>query len=235
MSSDKKSYQTYYPFGPSIGVAKMSEEMVNDLNTACDTIVDDKKLSEEFDYSESLVGEVEQEIEIPKELIVHWASWFNTQVKNYAKDNIDQLYFNSQMIPHKYSYENSMKLLEDIKIGVTGAWFVRSFAGDFNPLHVHTHCHLTCVGFLKVPDWSKEPRKMHHSGEPRPLSNGTLEILGNNGMHIWENNRMRIVPAVGDWYLFPGDLHHSVYPFDGDEERRSFSMNFETSLGMIPT
>ena len=48
MSSNKKSYQTYYPFGPSIGVAKMSEEMVNDLNTACDNIVDDKKLSEQI-------------------------------------------------------------------------------------------------------------------------------------------------------------------------------------------
>ena len=49
-----------------------------------------------------------------------------------------------------------------------------------------------------------------------------------------ENNRIKIVPIVGDWYLFPADLHHSVYPFDGDEERRSFSLNFKTSLGMIP-
>ena len=231
--SENFSYQTYYPFGPSIGVAKMSEEMVNDLNKACDYIVNDKKLSKDFDFSRQLVGEVEQELEMPVEVINKWGRWFITQVTNYARDNINQLYFHSQMIQHKDSYEDSMKHLKDIQVGVGSAWFVRSFAGDFNPLHIHTNCHLTCVGFLKVPDWSKEPRKLRE-GNPQPLVNGALEILGNNGAHMWENNRIKIVPIVGDWYLFPADLHHSVYPFDGDEERRSFSLNFKTSLGMIP-
>ena len=35
-----------------------------------------------------------------------------------------------------------------------------------------------------------------------------------------------IVPEVGDFYLFPNYLMHTVFPFKGtDEERRSISFN----------
>ena len=36
-----KPLQTYYPFGPPIGYAKLPKEMVNDLNEGCDKIVND--------------------------------------------------------------------------------------------------------------------------------------------------------------------------------------------------
>ena len=36
----------------------------------------------------------------------------------------------------------------------------------------------------------------------------------------------KITPKVGDFYIFPHYLMHSVYPFVGtDEERRSISFN----------
>ena len=40
------------------------------------------------------------------------------------------------------------------------------------------------------------------------------------------HSTMNIVPKVGDFYLFPNYLMHTVYPFSGnDEERRSISFN----------
>ena len=34
-----------------------------------------------------------------------------------------------------------------------------------------------------------------------------------------------VKPSVGDFFVFPSDLIHMVYPFYSDGERRSFSMN----------
>ena len=40
-------------------------------------------------------------------------------------------------------------------------------------------------------------------------------------------NLMKIKPKVGDFFIFPAHLQHTVYPFktDGDFERRSVSFN----------
>jgi hypothetical protein len=34
-----------------------------------------------------------------------------------------------------------------------------------------------------------------------------------------------VKPKVGDFWLFPAELFHCVYPFYSDGERRSFSIN----------
>ena len=40
------------------------------------------------------------------------------------------------------------------------------------------------------------------------------------------NSKIDIIPEVGDFYIFPHYLMHTVYPFkDTDEERRSISFN----------
>ena len=36
-----------------------------------------------------------------------------------------------------------------------------------------------------------------------------------------------VKPTVGDFFVFPADLIHMVYPFYSDGERRSFSMNMQ--------
>ena len=40
------------------------------------------------------------------------------------------------------------------------------------------------------------------------------------------DSKYEIIPKVGDFYIFPHYLMHTVYPFkDTDEERRSISFN----------
>ena len=40
------------------------------------------------------------------------------------------------------------------------------------------------------------------------------------------DSQYKITPEVGDFYIFPHFLMHTVYPFkDTDEERRSISFN----------
>ena len=37
-------------------------------------------------------------------------------------------------------------------------------------------------------------------------------------------------PKVGDFYIFPYDVEHCVYPFKGEGNRRSMSINFDVNL-----
>ena len=96
-------------------------------------------------------------------------------------------------------------------------------------MHTHTDCELTCVGFLKTPDWSKEAKK-----ENKLFSDsGNLQLISNAGVetarHFFENDTIRFLPKVGNWYLFPANIRHLVYPFRSKDERRSFSINMSTN------
>ena len=229
-----KPLQTYYPFGPPIGYAELPKELVNDLNKGCDDIVKDEELSKSADWSQQLVGQVEQELVIPEDIINKWGKWLGTQVRIYLAGYFNQLYVPEQSI---ISVEKSVALqkINGVQINVLSAWYIRSFAGDYNPIHVHTDCQLTCVGFLKVPDLSKERKKKGSNQKYSP--GGALEILSSVGVtdSFFENDRFAFTPKVGNWYVFPANIRHAVYPFSCDGERRSFSINMNTNIFKTPS
>ena len=140
--------KAYYPFGPPIGHAELPKEMIDDLNKGCDKIAKDKELSKSEDWSQNLVGNVEQEILIPKDILNKWGNWFATQVKAYIAQHLAQMYIpEQQLFKTDMSYEQLVKNVgAKTSITVQSAWYVRSFAGDYNPIHTHTDCELTCVG-----------------------------------------------------------------------------------------
>ena len=220
--------KTYYTFGPPIGHAELPKEMIDDFNKGCDDIAKDKELSKSADWSHSLVGQVNQEILIPKEILNKWGNWFAGQVKSYIAQYLAQMFIpEQQLFKTDLSYEEVVKNVgSKTSITVLSAWYVRSFAGDYNPIHTHTECELTSVGFLKTPDFAKENRKKNSS------SNGELQLLSNGGgeaRHFFENDSIRFIPKVGNWYLFPSNIRHLVYPFNCKGERRSFSINMNTN------
>ena len=226
--------KTYFPYGPPIGYAKLPDELVNDLNKGCDDIVKDKELSKSSDHSQSLVGQVEQELLIPADIINKWGKWLGTQVRAYVSGYFEQFGIPEQNILTA-SKEQASQAVNRIQTNVKSAWYIRSFAGDYNPLHTHTDCELTCVGFLKVPDLSGERKKTHHVGKG---PNGVLEVLNNTGSSdklSFENDRIGFYPKVGNWYLFPANIRHLVYPFRCDGERRSFSINMSTNMFKNPS
>ncbi len=62
---------------------------------------------------------------------------------------------------------------------------------------------------------------------------GVLEILSSTGSTdnvFYENDNVGLTPKVGNWYLFPANLRHAVYPFKSNGERRSFSINMNTNM-----
>ena len=225
--------KTYFPYGPPIGHTILPDELVSDFNKGCDDIVKDKELSKSSDHSQSLVGQVEQELLIPADIINKWGKWLGTQVRAYVSGYFEQFGIPEQNILTA-SKEQASQAVNRIQTNVKSAWYIRSFAGDYNPLHTHTDCELTCVGFLKVPDLSQERKKTPQSERP----NGVLEILSNTGSTdnlSWEKDSIGFVPKVGNWYLFPANLRHTEYAFRCDGERRSFSINMNTNMFKSPS
>ena len=224
--------KTYFPFGPPIGHATLPDELMSDFNKNCDDIVKDKELTKKQDFSHALVGEVEQELLLSADVMNKWGNWFGKQVREYVA-----AYFNQLTIPNQNIFsvpvKETQQAVNNLQINVQAAWYIRSFTGDYNPLHTHGGCELTCVGFLKVPDLSGEQKN-----EKARNNNGVLEVIGSAGysdLTFFENDRIGFVPEVGNWYLFPASLRHGVYPFKADGERRSFSINMSTNMFKPPS
>ena len=203
LNKENKELKIYRPFGPSIGHCKLPQELINDFNKDCDNIVADKEKSKLHDFSDDLVGNVKQELIISPEVFEKWAPYFQKLSNAYIDahpDNAEELQ----------------------KIVFKSAWYVRTFNGDFNPLHYHTNCHMSCVGYLSLPEgiqkeWDRED-KDHY-----PTAGGIEMQYGQ--VQLFSTNTVRIRPKVGDYYLFPWWMYHMVYPFRTKGERRSFSFN----------
>ena len=203
LNQENKELKIYRPFGPSIGHCKLPQELIHDFNKDCEYLMDHKVKKKTHDYSDSLVGNVKQELIISPKVFEKWALYFQKLVSVF----ID-------------AHPDNAKELQ--KIVFKSAWYVRTFNGDFNPLHYHTNCHMSCVGYLSLPngiqdEWDRED-KDHY-----PTAGGIEMQYGQ--VQLFSTNTVRIRPKVGDYYLFPWWMYHMVYPFRTKGERRSFSFN----------
>jgi hypothetical protein len=112
-------------------------------------------------------------------------------------------------------------------------WTIHSYEGDYNPLHDHgskTPIGLSCILYLKVPEQIE-------ALEPVDTLNGASGAVDGFTYLQWGTNGMRDVnilrpktdeyvkPVVGTLIMFPSWLRHSVNPFFGEGERRTFSAN----------
>ena len=109
------------------------------------------------------------------------------------------------------------------KFNLLDTWVVRQFKNEYNPTHWHGG-HISGAGFLKVPkilgDSVQKKKDINYRG-------GNLQLIHGSRMFTCPST-YNIVPEVGDFYLFPNYLMHTVFPFKGtDEERRSISFNAE--------
>ena len=83
---------------------------------------------------------------------------------------------------------------------------------------------MSCVGYLRLPeDIQEEWQEDYKDHYP---ANGHIEFLHGSSGKMHQHTFM-VKPTVGDFFVFPADLIHMVYPFKSEGERRSFSMNIE--------
>ena len=170
LNKENKELKIYRPFGPSIGHCKLPQELIDDFNKDCDNIVADKEKSKLHDFSDDLVGNVKQELIISPEVFEKWAPYFQKLVSAYIEAHPD----------------NSKELQ---KIVFKSGWYVRTFAGDFNPLHYHTNCHMSCVGYLSLPkgikeEWDKEDLDHYPTAGGIEMQYGQVQLFSTNTVRI---------------------------------------------------
>ena len=186
------------PFGPKIAKLKFSNSIIKKINNEEDKIIAQEKLSKKYDYSKKLVGQVKQEIELPKIFI---------------KKNLDKLITHSIRSFIKSTTGKNIK-----KVKIKNLWVVNQYANEYNPVHYHDG-HISGVGYLKIP---KNLFKSKKSLE----TNGSIDFINGNKMFLNDSIHNH-KPKVGDVILFPNYLMHTAYPFSVKGERRSFSFNVE--------
>ena len=186
------------PFGPRIAIIKIPFNIIKKINNEVENIIKDKKKLKNNDYSNKLVGQVEQEIELKNKFIKkNLKSFISKSINQYIKKTINK---------------------KPKKIRIKNLWVVRQFKNDYNPIHFHSG-DISGVGYLKIPNNLTQ-------GNKKIKTNGTIDFI--HGSKSFLNNSIfNHKPKVGDLILFPNHLMHTAYPFKSDGERRSFSFNLE--------
>ena len=188
------------PFGPSIAKIKIPEKIIKTLNDHVDEIRASEKKSKKFDAGKSLIGNVTQEILLSQEIIKEsgWLTFLANATRSWIK----------------FIEKKEIK-----KFNINSSWVVSQYANQYNPVHWHSG-HISGAGFLKVPSTFGETFQ-----KDKKNLNGQLTLI--HGQRAFMNDsQFKITPKVGDFYIFPHYLMHTVYPFkDTDEERRSISFN----------
>ena len=195
------------PFAPAVAHSCLPEKLVSDFNEEID------RNTNRQDWSDHLVGKLNSETLIPTQVLKPWASNFSEVAIRYVQDYASR---------HCYP----VSAVKKPAVHITSAWFNRQIANNFNPLYIHSPAELSCVGFLKLPDnmekeWLDDDKDHHPCRGHLEFVCGTMSSFG--------RHTFSIRPRVGDFLLFPADLYQTVYPFESDGERRSFSMNFTIS------
>ena len=191
------------PFGPSIVKLKLPEKIIQEMNNYTDDVIKDNEKLDKLNWGDQLVGNVHQEFRLNLEFMqkIRWAEFLAEACQEWVN-------------------HERKKNLKGFKI--INSWIVRQFKNEYNPLHYHGG-HISGVGYLKVPKNLGNTIQDNKSNEKN--NNGKLELVEGSRKLFCRANYL-ITPKVGDFYLFPHYLLHSVYPFsNSEEERRSVSFN----------
>ena len=132
----------------------------------------------------------------------------------------------------KKCYEKYLEVnkTKESKMELRSIWVNEMKEHEYNPVHIHSgdiQTGLSSVMILKLPkSFGKE------LSSPNNPQNGRLQILGAaNGMfaHIDYEPNMK----ERDFYIFPYDMRHCVYPFTGSETRRTLAANCDVAYNNV--
>ena len=197
-------FNIFKPFGPPVAEVKIPEKILDELNNYVDRIIIDKEKSKNLDWGKKLVGDVTQEFKLELDFATK-IGWLDFLAKCTAK------------------YVEMATKQQVKQFVLLESWIVRQFENEYNPVHLHGG-HISGAGFLKLPKSFGNFTQKNEKKE-KLYQGGTLNLVHGQRSFLSESI-FTIIPKVGNFYLFPHYLMHTVYPFKGsDEERRSISFN----------
>jgi hypothetical protein len=128
---------------------------------------------------------------------------------------------------YSQAYIDYASKLMGTKIELTTSWVNYMTKFESNPLHSHNE-DLSFVIYTDVPKKLKQEVK-NTVGNIQPGAINFIHALENKKNTI---NKHTFMPEVGDFFIFPASLNHSVNHFQSEGERVSVSGNLKISHGI---
>ena len=150
---------------------------------------------------------------IPDEVSIFYAGPTNKKMHahNFVSADVLKWFY--------YTFDHYLKWNEtkEYKIDIDSIWVNEMKAGDYNPVHIHQgklFTGLSSVMILKLPtDMGPEVAR------PDQPMNGQLQFMGSASGQFVKSDYSPDV-KIGDFYVFPYDVRHVVYPFTNKKEKR---------------
>jgi len=196
------------PFGPDIGMFQVPSEVLKKMLKITDKVLEDEK---RIDWGHNLVGNVKEEPWVSNEVLKEEG------IYDYLQNMLYNYVFNSLT---RGGHE-----IDKLEVQLDHMWTVSQYENEYNPIHFHTYCDLSAVIWLNVPSF-EDRLKSKKLPEYKMQRDGMIEFVYKTacpgGM---EKGSISFMPQAGQMAMFPSNLLHCVYPFQGDGERRSVAFN----------
>ena len=135
-----------------------------------------------------------------------------------------------QWFHQKFTHYLQWNKVREYEMHLNSVWVNQMFQHEYNPVHVHQgtlFTGLSSVMILKLP----QSFGVEYSSPGAP-QNGRLQILGSaSGMFANIDYQPEIKER--DFYIFPYDMRHTVYPFNGEGYRRTLAANCDVQYDPI--
>ena len=207
------------PWSDVLMKVKLPQMIVDAMLDITDQVLQDP---DRKNWGDNLAGQIADEPLIPHELMVNYKIGKEGSVFGFFMDIVGK-YVQHCMAQGATSIDAYMIKDKEWLTQMKSCWIISQWEGEYNPIHIHTECSMSTVMYLKVP-------KFLPSVKPDRDDDGNIMFIGGAGSGSGlTRNLMKIKPKVGDFFIFPNHLQHTVYPFrtDGDFERRSVSFNVD--------
>ena len=178
-------------------------------------VYDERKIRDLPATNKFLAGKIKDEFTLYHNEMNDSSKNFN----NVSKKSLD--WFQDQ-------FQDYLGVVEkkSVTIRLSSIWVNEMYANEYNPIHTHSSkfskIGLSSVMILKLPSNYGE----EYARPDNPL-NGRLQFVGNGGGQFAFTD-FRPDVKVGDFYVFPYDMRHAVYPFNTTKEhRRTLAANVD--------
>jgi len=189
----------FYYWGPLLFKITLSTEDIKALKKVCE----EARLHQQ-DHRKHLAGIIKEELVVDP---VRYTKIIKPYLEKYQ---VAYQNFHGKQFRH---------------IHTESVWVNYMKKGEFNPAHNHTNCNLSSVLYLEMPPGLDKENKefIGHGFGP-----GAIHFIIAGPQPLY-NNAYIFKPRVGDFFIFPWCLTHSVAPFKCEGTRISVAANFSIS------
>ena len=157
--------------------------------------------------NKQLVGKIKDEVSL------HYSGENSPKMHQHNFLSQDTLKWFYSVFKHYLDWNKVV--YQDMKIN--SIWVNEMKANEYNPVHIHQgmlYTGLSSVMIMKLP----KEYGIEYSSPDKPM-NGRLQIIGAAAGQFAKTDYSPNM-KIGDFYIFPYDMRHCVYPFNTTKEKR---------------